>query len=203
MDADANKNLFTELYINIKQQAEKSVSILVDHAYEIENFLKSDLFSNNECNNHENSTSSNNQLNTIIYPVQNHLRNFIEIVEYLTLWLELEIPAYSESDDFHIVVQNEILDEIALMKANCVTYMGQIVDYREQRAVANKELFKRPQLDDNYHLISNLDYQLYRNLKLMLVEMKSYILRICNILTKNKHLINRSSSYHQHVNNYF
>ncbi|CAF3874121.1 unnamed protein product [Rotaria sp. Silwood1] len=40
-------------------------------------------------------------------------RGFIEIVEHLTVWLELEIPSYNDSNDFCIVVQNEILDEIA------------------------------------------------------------------------------------------
>jgi hypothetical protein len=127
----------------------------------------------------------------------------MEIVEHITIWLELEIPSYSECDDFRIIVQNEILDEIASMKANCITYMGQFVDYREQRAIANKELFKQSKFDDNYHLISYLDYQLYRNLKLILIEIKSYILRICNILTKNKDLIHKQSSHYQHVNNYF
>jgi hypothetical protein len=190
-----NKNLFTELSINLKQQAEKSLSTLIDRAYEIDTLLQSDLFTPNEI--------SKNQLNTIIPSVQNHLRDFIEIVEHLTLWLELEIPSYSECDDFRLVVQNEILDEIASMKANSIVYMGQFVDYREQRAIANKELFKRSKFDDNYQLISYLDDQLYRNLKLMLMEIKSYILRICNILTKNRDLINRqSSSHHQHVNNY-
>jgi hypothetical protein len=203
MDIDQTKNIFTELYTNIRQQANKSLSILVDRAYEIETFLKSDVFSKNELIDIQNPTLSNNHLNLIIPSVQNYFRDFIEIVEHLTLWLELEIPSYSESDDFRIVVQNEILDEIASMKGNSIAYMGQFVDYREQRAIANKELFKRPKFDDNSHLISNLDYQLYRNLKLMLIELKSYILRICNILTKNKDLINRQSSHRQHVNNYF
>jgi hypothetical protein len=186
------EDMFTELYTNIKQQADKSLLTLVNHAYEIEKFLQSDLFSNNQ-----------NQLNLIIHPVQNYLRDFIEIVEHLTIWLELQIPSYSESDDFRIVVQNEILDEIASMKSHCITYMDQIVDYRGQRALASKELFKRSKLDDNYHLISCLDDQIYRNLKLMLMEIKSYILRICNKLTKNKDLINRQSYDQQHVNNYF
>ncbi|CAF1257742.1 unnamed protein product [Rotaria socialis] len=189
MDIDKNEKIFTELYTNIKQQAEKSLKSLVENAHDIENFLQTDIFSQNE----------NTNLNLIISPVQNYLRNFIEIVEYLTVWLELEIPSYSDSHDFSTVVQNEILDEIASMKTNCIAYMGQIVDYREQRALANKELFKRPQLDDNYHLIANLDYQLRRNLKIMLIEIKSYILRICNILTKNKDLIHRrQSSHYQH-----
>ncbi|CAF4390930.1 unnamed protein product, partial [Rotaria sp. Silwood2] len=39
--------------------------------------------------------------------------------EHLTVWLELEIPSYSDSNDFFIVVQNEIFDGIALMKSNC------------------------------------------------------------------------------------
>lgn len=186
------EDIFKELYTNIKQQADKSLLILVDYAYEIDKFLKTNFVSTNE-----------NHLNLIIHPVQNYLRDFIEIVEHLTVWLELEIPSYSESDDFRIIVQNEILDEIASMKSHTIAYMSQIVDYREQRALANKELFKQPKLDDNYHLISNLDYQLYRNLKLMLIEIKSYILRICNKLTKNKDLINRQSYHHQHVNNYF
>ncbi|CAF3271128.1 unnamed protein product [Rotaria sp. Silwood2] len=203
MDIDKNNKIFTELYTNIKQQAEKSLTNLVEHAYEIENFLKKNFFSNNEIIIMENLNSSNHHLNLIIQPVQNYLRDFIEIVEHLTIWLELEIPSYSDNNDFCIIVQNEILDEIASMKSNCIAYMSQIVDYREQRALANKELFKRPQFDDNYHLISNLDYQLYRNLKLMLMDIKSYILRICNILTKNKDLFNRQSFHHQHVNNYF
>ena len=184
MDTDKNSDIFTELHTNIRQQADKSLSSLVDRAYEIENFLKSDVFSNNETISIQNATLSNNQLNSVIHPVQNYLRDFIEIVEHITLWLELEIPSYSESEDFRIIVQNEILNEIASMKANSIAYMGQFVDYREQRAIANKELFKRPKFDDNYQLISNLDYQLYRNLKLILIEIKSYILRICNILTK-------------------
>ncbi|CAF3538669.1 unnamed protein product [Rotaria socialis] len=166
MDIDKNEKIFTELYTNIKQQAEKSLKSLVENAHDIENFLQTDIFSQNE----------NTNLNLII-----------------------KIPSYSDSHDFSTVVQNEILDEIASMKTNCIAYMGQIVDYREQRALANKELFKRPQLDDNYHLIANLDYQLRRNLKIMLIEIKSYILRICNILTKNKDLIHRrQSSHYQH-----
>lgn len=194
MDIDQNKNLFIELCTNIKQQADKSLINLVDRAYEIDNFLKNDVFSNNDPTN----------LGNLISPVQNYLRDFIEIVEHLTVWLELEIPSYSEGDDFRMIVQNEILDEIASMKANCIASMGQFLDYREQRALANKELFKRSKFDDNYQLISYLDSQFYRNLKLMLIEIKSYILRICNILTKNKDLINnRQSSHRRHVNNYF
>ena len=135
-----------------------------------------------------NASLSNHQLNLILHPVQNSFRDFIEIVEHLTLWLELEIPCYSEGDDFRIVVHNEILDEIASMKANSIGYLGQFVDYREQRAIASKELFKRPKFDDNSQLIINLDYQLNRNLKLMMIELKSYILRICNMLTKKQGL---------------
>jgi hypothetical protein len=191
MDIDQNKTLFNELSIQIKQQAHRSLSNLVDRADEIEIFLKSELVSYKE------------NANLISPTVQNYLRDFIELVEHLTIWLELEIPSYSESDDFRIVVQNEILDEIASMKVNSIAYMGQFVDYREQRAIANIELFKRSKFDDNYYLITYLDDQFYRNLKLILMELKSYILRICNILTKNKELINRQSSDRQHVNNYF
>jgi hypothetical protein len=190
MDIDRNKILFSELLTQIKQQAHQSLSNLVDRAYEIETFLKSDLVSLKE------------NLNSISSTVQNYLRDFIELVEHLTIWLELEIPSYSETNDFRIVVQNEILDEIASMKVNSIGYMGQFVDYREQRAIANKEFFKRSKFDDNYQLIIYLDEQFYRNLKLILMELKSYILRICNILTKNKDLINRQSSDRQHVNNY-
>ncbi|CAF1240077.1 unnamed protein product [Rotaria sp. Silwood1] len=56
---------------------------------------------------------SNHHMNLMIQPVQNYLQGFIEIVEHLTVWLELEIPSYNDSNDFCIVVQNEILDEIA------------------------------------------------------------------------------------------
>lgn len=188
MDIDRNKILFSELSIQIKQQAHQSLSNLVDRANEIETFLKSDLVSMKE------------NLNLISPIVQNYLRDFIELVEHLTIWMELDIPSYSESEDFRIVVQNEILDEIALMKVNSIAYMSQFVDYREQRAIANKELFKRSKFDDNYYLIIYLDEQFYRNLKLILIELKSYILRICNILTKNKDLINRQLT--NHVNNY-
>ena len=191
MDDNRNKTLFNELLTQIKQQAHQSVSSLVDRAYEIDSFLKSELVSCKE------------NVNLISPTVQNYLRDFIELVEHLTVWLELEIPSYSESDDFHTTVQNEILDEIASMKIDSIGYMGQFVDYREQRAYANKELFKRSKMNDNSYLITYLDDQFYRNLKLILMELKSYILRICNILTKNKDLINRQSSDRQHVNNYF
>ncbi len=191
MDTSQNKTLFNELSTHIKQQAHQSVSNLVDRAYEIDSFLKSELVSCKE------------NMDLITPIVQNYLRDFIELVEHLTIWLELEIPSYNESDDFRIVVQNEILDEIASMKIDSIAYMGQFVDYREQRAIANKELFKRSKMTDNSYLITYLDDQFYRNLKLILMELKSYILRICNILTKNKDLINRQSSDRQHVNNYF
>ncbi|CAF3057778.1 unnamed protein product [Rotaria socialis] len=102
-------------------------------------------------------------------PVQNYLHNLIEIVEYLAVWLELEISSYSDRHDCSAVIQNEINDEITSIKLNCVAYIDQIVDYREQRALASKELFKRPHVDDNYHLIANLDYQLRRNFKVMLI----------------------------------
>ncbi|CAF1297940.1 unnamed protein product [Rotaria sordida] len=61
----------------------------------------------------ENSNLSNNYLNLIIQSVQNYLHDFIEIVEHLTVWLELEIPSYNDTNDFCIATQNEILDEIA------------------------------------------------------------------------------------------
>lgn len=193
MDQDKHESLFKELCTNIKQQAEKSLKTLIEQVLDIENFLKNDCFSQSESTN----------LNLIINPVQNYLRNFIETVEHLTIWLELEIPSYSDSHEFSISVQNQILDEIASMKTNCITYMSQIVDYREQRATANKELLKRPQLNDNHYLIVHLDYQLHRNLKFILIEIKSYILRINNILTKNKDFIYQPSFNHQHINNYF
>lgn len=185
---DKNKNLFTELCINIKQQVDKSLKNLIDYVYDIDKILNNDM---------ENSENR-------ILLVQNYLRDFIEIIEHLTIWLELEIPSYSEGDDFRVIVQNEILDEIATMKANSIASMGQFLDYREQRALASKELYKYSKFDDNYQLISYLDYQFQRNLKLILIEMKSNILRICNILTKNKDLINnRQLSYREHVHNYF
>ena len=192
MDIDQNKILLSELSTRIKEQANQSLANLVHRADEIDAFLVSDHLSCKE------------NLNDIIIPtVQNYLRDFIELVEHLTIWLELEIPAYSEGDDFRIVVQNEILDEIAAMKVHSIASMGQFLDYREQRAIANKELFKRSELDDNSQLISCLDDQFHRNLKLMLIELKSDILRICNILSKNRDLIYRQSSAHLHMNNYF
>ncbi|CAF3715923.1 unnamed protein product [Rotaria sp. Silwood1] len=35
-------------------------------------------------------------MNLMIQPVQNYLQGFIEIVEHLTVWLELEIPSYND-----------------------------------------------------------------------------------------------------------
>ena len=199
MDIEKHKHIFAELHEHIKQKADKSLSDLVEYAHKIECFLQTTFVSNNEAVNDRNPK----QLNSLIQPVQNYLHDFVEIVEHLTLWLELQIPSYSDSEDFRIVVQNEILDDIASMKAQCINYMGRFVEYREQRAQANKDLFKQPTLDDNYHLISNLDHQFHRNLKLMLTELKSYILRICNLLTKNKDLLERQSLHRQHINNYF
>ncbi|CAF1272142.1 unnamed protein product [Rotaria sordida] len=107
MDIDKNNMIFTELYTNIKQQVEKSLTNLIEHVYEIENLNKKKII------NIENSNSSNNYLNLIIQSVQNYSHDFIEIVEHLTVWLELEIPSYNDTNDFCIATQNEILDEIA------------------------------------------------------------------------------------------
>ena len=205
MDINKHQTVFTELHSRIKEQAEKSLSTLTDRAYQIDQLLQSDLFVNQETISASFSSPvpPNHHLDPIVRVVQNHLRHFIEIAEHITIWLELEIPSYTEGDDFRIVVQNEILDDIASMKAASIIHLSQFVDYHEQRAAANKELSKRPQLDDNYHLVLHLDKQFHRNLKLMLVEVKSHLLRICHLLTKNKDLIQRQSTYRRHVNNYF
>ncbi|CAF5190561.1 unnamed protein product, partial [Rotaria magnacalcarata] len=48
MDIDKNVKIFTELYTNIEQQAEKSLKRFVEHAHVIENFLQTDIVSTHE-----------------------------------------------------------------------------------------------------------------------------------------------------------
>lgn len=189
MDIDLNKTLFTELTHQIQIQAQQSLSTLVDRAHQIDDLLNIDPFVSRE------------NLHSISLSVHNHLSDFIELIEHLTIWLELEIPSYNDSDDYRISVQNEILDEIASIKVNSIASLSQFVDYREQRAIAKKELFKRSNFDDNEQLINYLDEQFSRNLKLMLIELKSSILRICHLLSKNRQILLQRTS--THVNNYF
>lgn len=189
MDIDLNKSLFTELTNQIQNQARQSLSTLVDRAHQIDHLLKKDLFVCRE------------NLHSLSLSIHHHLSDFIELIEHLTIWLELEIPSYSESDDYRISVQNEILDQIASIKVNSIASLGQFVDYHEQRAMAKKELFKRSNFDDNEQLIDYLDEQFSRNLKLMLIELKSSILHICHLLSKNRPILLQRTS--THVNNYF
>ncbi|CAF0785656.1 unnamed protein product [Didymodactylos carnosus] len=157
----------------------------------------------NNLNRNKNSplVRTNAHLDNAIRPVQDYLREFIEIVEHLTAWLELEISSYANGDDFRIVVQNEILDEFASMKAVSVAFLGQIFDYYEQRAAIGKEICKRPNIDDSKHLLVNIDELMYSKAKLMMIEIEGYFLRIYNVLSKNEDILKQSTR--QHVDNYF
>lgn len=182
MNPDLNKTLFTELFTNIEHQAHQSLSLLVHRAHQIDDLLKNESFS------------------SLI--VQNSLADFIELIEHLTIWLELEIPSSNPSEDFRIHLQNEILDEIASIKVQSISSMNQFVDYYEQRALAKKERFKRTNFNDYEYFLLYLDEQFHRNLKLILIELKSSILRICHLLNDNRTVLlhHRTST---HVNNYF
>lgn len=187
MNTDLNKTLFTELFTHIELQAQQSLSTLVHRAHQIDHLLKSEQFSSRE---------------NLSLTVRNCLGDFIELIEHLTIWLELEIPSSNPSDDFRINIQNEILDEIASIKVHSISSMNQFVDYHEQRALAKKELFKRSNFNDYEYFIIYLDDQFHRNLKLILIELKSSILRICHLLSENRTVLlhHRTST---HVNNYF
>ncbi|KAH8419597.1 hypothetical protein KR222_008132 [Zaprionus bogoriensis] len=128
----------------------------------------------------------NKTLCDMIEMVKPIIRKLIDDSNQLKMWIALNNPKTVEDNQFRVSMQEEIFDEIQIIKSEAAQFYDQTSQYFLSRARAVSKVSKYPQLEDYRRAIVELDENKYLSLWLVVCEVRNRYLSLYDIVNKNQ-----------------
>ncbi|KAI1731804.1 proteasome activator pa28 beta subunit domain-containing protein [Ditylenchus destructor] len=127
----------------------------------------------------------NAKLAEMIEIVKPLLREAVEDVNKIKIWITLLIPRIEDGNNFGVSIQEECLNEVRNVESEAASFLDQMSRYFISRARILSKIAKYPFLDDYRRSILDLDEKQYLNIRLVMLEMRNHFTSLHDMLTKN------------------
>uniref|UniRef100_A0A1I8A5G0 Proteasome activator complex subunit 3 n=1 Tax=Steinernema glaseri TaxID=37863 RepID=A0A1I8A5G0_9BILA len=128
------------------------------------------------------------------------LRNAVEDVNKVKMWILFLIPRIEDGNNFGVSIQEETLSEVRTVESEAASFLDQMSRYFVSRARLVTKVAKYPHVDDYRRAIIDLDEKQFINIRLVLTEMRNHFATLHDMITKNLEKIKTPrSSNHDHM----
>ncbi|XGW14017.1 hypothetical protein V3C99_000362 [Haemonchus contortus] len=113
------------------------------------------------------------------------LRDAVENVNKVKMWITLLIPRIEDGNNFGVSIQEETLSEVRNVESEAASFLDQMSRYFTSRAKLLTKVAKYPHVDDYRRAILDMDEKQFINVRLVVLEMRNHFSTLYDIITKN------------------
>ncbi|KAJ3611887.1 hypothetical protein NHX12_021900 [Muraenolepis orangiensis] len=108
-----------------------------------------------------------------------------EKLNMVSLWMQLQIPKVEDGDNFGVSVQEKVFELVTNTRTKIEAFQTQISKYYNERGDAVAKAAKESHVGDYRQLVHELDQYQYRELGLVVLEIRNTYAVLFDILNKN------------------
>ncbi|CAJ0596801.1 unnamed protein product [Cylicocyclus nassatus] len=131
------------------------------------------------------SVPCNAHLADLMDQVRPLLRDAVEHVNKVKMWITLLIPRIEDGNNFGVSIQEETLGEVRNVESEAASFLDQMSRYFTSRAKLLTKIAKYPHVDDYRRAILDMDEKQFINIRLVVLEMRNHFSTLYDIITKN------------------
>lgn len=131
------------------------------------------------------SVPCNGQLAELMDQVRPLLRDAVENVNKVKMWITLLIPRIEDGNNFGVSIQEETLGEVRNVESEAASFLDQMSRYFTSRAKLLTKVAKYPHVDDYRRAILDMDEKQFINIRLVVLEMRNHFSTLYDLITKN------------------
>ncbi|MFH4975614.1 hypothetical protein AB6A40_002323 [Gnathostoma spinigerum] len=122
------------------------------------------------------------------------LRDAVEAVNKVKLWILFLIPRIEDGNNFGVSIQEEALNEVRTVEGEAASFLDQMSRYFVSRARLVTKVAKYPHVEDYRRAISDMDEKQFISIRLVLTEMRNHFATLHDMITKNLEKIKKPRS---------
>lgn len=131
------------------------------------------------------SVPCNSQLADLMNQIRPLLRDAVENVNKVKMWITLLIPRIEDGNNFGVSIQEETLGEVRNVESEAASFLDQMSRYFTSRAKLLTKVAKYPHVEDYRRAILDMDEKQFINVRLVVLEMRNHFSTLYDIITKN------------------
>ncbi|KAM8783969.1 LOW QUALITY PROTEIN: proteasome activator complex subunit 1 [Rhynchonycteris naso] len=127
----------------------------------------------------------NEKIVTLLQRLKPEIKDVIEQLNLVTTWLQLQIPRIEDGNNFGVAVQEKVFELMTSLHTKLEGFHTQISKYFSERGDAVTKAAKQPHVGDYRQLVHELDEAEYRDIRLMVMEIRNAYAVLYDIILKN------------------
>ncbi|CAI4230697.1 unnamed protein product [Auanema sp. JU1783] len=127
----------------------------------------------------------NDKLIELMDQVRPLLREAVESVNKVKMWITFLIPRIEDGNNFGVSIQEEALGEVRNVESEAASFLDQMSRYFTSRGKLITKVAKYPHVDDYRKGILDMDEKQFINIRLVLIEMRNHYSTLHDVITKN------------------
>jgi len=136
----------------------------------------------------------NKKLADLTDRVRPMLRDAVEDVNKVKMWILFLIPRIEDGNNFGVSIQEETLSEVRTVESEAASFLDQMSRYFVSRARLVTKVAKYPHVEDYRRAIVDLDEKQFINIRLVLTEMRNHFATLHDMILKNMEKIKKPRS---------
>ncbi|XP_003260715.1 proteasome activator complex subunit 1 isoform X2 [Nomascus leucogenys] len=127
----------------------------------------------------------NEKIVLLLQRLKPEIKDVIEQLNLVTTWLQLQIPRIEDGNNFGVAVQEKVFELMTSLHTKLEGFHTQISKYFSERGDAVTKAAKQPHVGDYRQLVHELDEAEYRDIRLMVMEIRNAYAVLYDIILKN------------------
>ncbi|EPY89930.1 proteasome activator complex subunit 1 isoform 1 [Camelus ferus] len=127
----------------------------------------------------------NEKIVVLLQRLKPEIKDVIEQLNLVTTWLQLQIPRIEDGNNFGVAVQEKVFELMTSLHTKLEGFHTQISKYFSERGDAVAKAAKQPHVGDYRQLVHELDEAEYRDIRLMVMEIRNAYAVLYDIILKN------------------
>lgn len=128
---------------------------------------------------------SNERVESLLNEVKPEIQTLKEKLNTVSMWVQLQIPRIEDGNNFGVAVQEKVFELLTNTRTKIEAFQTQISKYYSERGDAVAKASKTPHVGDYRQLVHELDQYQYRELRLVVLDIRNTYAVLFDIINKN------------------
>ncbi|XP_060727019.1 proteasome activator complex subunit 1 isoform X2 [Tachysurus vachellii] len=129
--------------------------------------------------------ASNEKVENLIKVIKPHIQTLKENLNTVSMWVQLQVPRIEDGNNFGVSVQEKVFELLTNTRTKIEGFQTQITKYYSERGDAVAKASKTPHVGDYRQLVHELDQHQYRELRIVVLEIRNTYAVLFDVITKN------------------